>query len=66
MFLLINYLKPEQHKKIDEKLKIVEEKTEPYLEKNTIKEILTNKEIPNEIKIRTKNIYGIYIIRRWT
>ena len=26
----------------------------------TIKEILNNKDIPNEIKVRTKNIYGIY------
>ena len=27
---------------------------------NTIKKLLLNKEIPNSIKIRTKNIYGIY------
>ena len=28
--------------------------------KESIKELLENKEVPNEIKVRTKNIYGIY------
>ena len=28
--------------------------------KESIKELLENKEVPNEIKVRTKNIYSIY------
>ena len=58
----LSYLKPEKYKKIQENLKIVEEDSKPCLTEmlNTIKGILSDNNIPNEIKIRTKNIYGIY------
>ena len=58
----LSYLKPEKYKKIQDNLKIIEEDSEPCLLEmlGTIKDILNDKNIPNEIKIRTKNIYGIY------
>ena len=58
----LSYLKPEKYKKIQENLKIIEEDSKPCLTEmlNTIKDILSDNNIPNEIKIRTKNIYGIY------
>ena len=58
----LSYLKPEKYKKIQENLKIVEDDSRPCLTEmlNTIKDILSDNNIPNEIKIRTKNIYGIY------
>ena len=60
--LALRYLKPDMYKSIEEKkLKIEEESKECLLEMlSTIERLLTDKEIPNEIKIRTKNIYGIY------
>lgn len=60
--LSLKYLKPEIYKKIENiKLKIEKDNT-PVLEEMLmkIKAILDEKNIPNEIKIRTKNIYGIY------
>ncbi|MBQ9024610.1 MAG: bifunctional (p)ppGpp synthetase/guanosine-3',5'-bis(diphosphate) 3'-pyrophosphohydrolase [Bacilli bacterium] len=58
----LSYLKPDKYKKIKENLKIVEEDSKPCLTEmlNAIKNILSDNNIPNEIKIRTKNIYGIY------
>lgn len=56
------YLRPDQYFRImDERNRIEEENKECLLEMlKTIEAILTDKNIPNEIKIRTKNIYGIY------
>ena len=58
----LRYLKPEIYRELEyKKIKIEEESTtilEEMLEK--IEKVLNNKEIPNEIKLRTKNIYGIY------
>ncbi len=56
------YLKPDEYFRIlDERNRIEEENKECLLEMlKTIEAILTDKNIPNEIKIRTKNIYGIY------
>ena len=58
----LSYLKPEKYKKIQENLKIIEDDSRPCLMEmlDTIKGILSDNNIPNEIKIRTKNIYGIY------
>ena len=60
--LALKYLKPDEYKKIEErKIKIEETSNQCLIEMyQKIKDILCNKEIPNEIKIRTKNIYGIY------
>lgn len=60
--LSLKYLYPEKYKRIEDiKIRIEDESKnclqEMYL---TINNILTDKKIPNEIKIRTKNIYGIY------
>ena len=56
------YLKPETYYDIqDKRNKIEEENKECLLEMlKTIEEILEDREIPHEIKIRTKNIYGIF------
>ena len=58
----LQYLKPEMYKKIEEKKTIIEEDSSKCLKDMlvTISTMLDNKEIPNEIKVRTKNIYGIY------
>ena len=56
------YLKPDKYKEIEEKKLSVEENyikcANEMLYK--ISRILNDREIPNEIKIRIKNIYGIY------
>jgi GTP pyrophosphokinase len=60
--LSLQYLYPDKYKRIEEiKLKI-EDNSKNCLQEmlSTINIILSNKNIPNEIKIRTKNIYGIY------
>ena len=58
----LQYLKPEMYKKIEEKKTIIEEDSSKCLKDMlvTISTMLDNREIPNEIKVRTKNIYGIY------
>ncbi|MBR3898549.1 MAG: bifunctional (p)ppGpp synthetase/guanosine-3',5'-bis(diphosphate) 3'-pyrophosphohydrolase [Bacilli bacterium] len=60
--LSLRYLKPDMYKKIAEKKEKIEEDSNPILEEMLIKikSILDNENIPNEIKVRTKNIYGIY------
>ena len=60
--LSLKYLKPDMYKKIKEKKLNLEESSEDCLKEMLYKiETLLNKQnIPNEIKIRTKNIYGIY------
>ncbi len=60
--LSLKYLKPEKYKAIEEVKMIIEEESSKCLNEMLLKiqYLLTNKNIPNEIKIRTKNIYGIY------
>ena len=60
--LSLQYLKPDVYKKLSEKKEKIEEKNNPYLQemKEKIEYLLKNNNIPNEIKVRTKNIYGIY------
>ena len=60
--LSLQYLYPDKYKQIEEiKLKIEADSEECLKEMlQTISDILNNKNIPNEIKSRTKNIYGIY------
>lgn len=58
----LQYLYPEKYKKIEDIKSKIELDSSSCLQEmlQTIKEILNNKDIPNEIKVRTKNIYGIY------
>ena len=60
--LSLRYLYPEKYKRIENvKLEIEMDSSKCLKDMlKTIKEILKDKNIPNEIKIRTKNIYGIY------
>ena len=60
--LSLKYLKPKMYGTIKEKKEKVELESESILKEMLykIQTILNNKNIPNEIKIRTKNIYGIY------
>ena len=60
--LSLQYLKPDMYKKINDKKVIIEEDSKGCLREmlHTIQSLLSNEQIPNEIKIRTKNIYGIY------
>ncbi len=58
----LRYLKPDTYKKLEEKKYKIEEESKDCLKEMylTIESMLNDKNIPNEIKIRTKNIYGIY------
>ena len=60
--LSLQYLKPDMYKRIEEKKLKIEEDSQCCLKEMlvTIERLLTDKNIPNEIKVRTKNIYGIY------
>ncbi len=60
--LSLRYLKPDMYKQIEErKQKIEIDSSECLAEMLTkIKRMLDDRNIPNEIKVRTKNIYGIY------
>ena len=60
--LSLRYLKPDMYKKIEEKKLKLESTNNQVLHEMLykIKELLNNKNVPNEIKVRTKNIYGIY------
>ena len=60
--LSLRYLKPDMYKRIEERKLRLEESSNDCLKEMLYKiEILLNdKNIPNEIKIRTKNIFGIY------
>ena len=60
--LSLRYLKPDMYKWIEEKKLTIEESCNEILEEMLykIKKILNDRNIPNEIKVRTKNIYGIY------
>ncbi len=60
--LSLQYLKPDMYKRIEEKKLKIEEDSDKCLKEmlGTIEHLLNNQNIPNEIKVRTKNIYGIY------
>ncbi len=60
--LSLRYLKPSMYQRIKErKLKLEEESADCLQEMLfKIKTILNDSLVPNEIKVRTKNIYGIY------
>ncbi len=60
--LSLRYLRPEIYFKLQEKKLFFENNSNNFLYEMLlkIKNILADKQIPNEIKIRTKNIYGIY------
>ena len=60
--LSFRYLKPDTYRTLEEKKLKLEFFYEPYLKEMLFKiqMMLNDKNIPNEIKIRTKNIYGIY------
>lgn len=60
--LSFRYLKPDMYMNLLEKNRKLEEDNKIYLEEMLykIKNILEDNNIPNEIKVRTKNIYGIY------
>ena len=60
--LSLRYLKPDMYKKIEERKLKIEEDSNSCLQEMLLKiqSMLNDKNIPNEIKVRTKNIYGIY------
>ncbi len=60
--LSLSYLKPDAYKRLEHYKEYTKAQNEKYIEKTllSIKNILDDKNIPNEIKIRTKNIYSIY------
>ncbi len=60
--LSFKYLKPDIYKRMKEKRIKAEEENREMLQEMLFKihTLLNDKSIPNEIKIRTKNIYGIY------
>ena len=60
--LAFMYLKPNEFKSIKEKKTIIEEDSNKCLTDMllTIQKLLNDRDIPNEIKIKTKNIYGVY------
>ena len=60
--ICLSYLKPDEYKKIDELRTNIEIESKDCLNEmvSKIKVLLDDKNIPNEIKIRIKNVYGIY------
>ena len=60
--LSLRYLKLDMYKKIEEKKIKLEEESNKCLQEMLFKihTLLNDNKIPNEIKLRTKNIYGIY------
>ena len=56
------YLYPKEYKDLEERLNNKKEENNSCLNEMllNIEEILNNESIPHEIKVRTKNIYGIY------
>ena len=60
--LSLKYLKPDIYIKIGEKKLEIEVESHDCLKEMllTIKSLLNDEKIPNHIKVRTKNIYGIY------
>ncbi len=60
--LSLRYLKPDMYKSLEERKQKIELDSSECLNEmlTKIKRLLDDRNIPNEIKIRTKNIYGIY------
>ena len=60
--LSLRYLKPDMYKRIEERKLKLEETSDAALKEMLykIQTLLNDNNIPNEIKVRTKNIYGIY------
>ncbi len=60
--LSLRYLKPDAYKDLEERKIRIENDSKDCLNEmlKTIKKVLEDNNIPNEIKVRTKNIYGIY------
>ncbi len=60
--LSLKYLYPDKYKKIENIKNRIEEDSKFCLQEmfSNINNILSDKNMPHEIKIRTKNIYGIY------
>ena len=60
--LSLKYLKPDVYKRIGDKKIKLEETSGDVLKEMLykIETLLNDRNIPNEIKVRTKNIYGIY------
>ena len=60
--LSLRYLKSDMYKKIEERKLKIEQDSKSCLQEMLLKiqAMLNDKNIPNEIKVRTKNIYGIY------
>ena len=60
--LSLRYLKPDMYQRIEEQKIKVEDNSNACLQEMLfkIKNMLMDGNIPNEIKVRTKNIYGIY------
>lgn len=60
--LALQYLKPDVYKRLKEKKLKIEDSNKQCLQEmlSKIQILLNDKKIPNEIKVRTKNIYGIY------
>ncbi len=60
--LSFQYLYPDKYKRIENEKINIEQASNHCMQEmlHTIKEILNDHTIPNEIKVRTKNIYGIY------
>ncbi len=60
--LSLQYLYPDRYKRIEEIKSRIEKESQNCLNEmlQTINLILNDKDIPHEIKVRTKNIYGIY------
>ena len=60
--LSLKYIKPDSYRRIEYEKNRIEEQSSACLYEmfQSIRKVLDNKEIPNEIKIRIMNIYGIY------
>ncbi len=60
--LSFKYIDPDGYKKIQAIMNRIEEDSKSCIEEmlGKINEILSAREIPNEVKVRVKNIYGIY------
>ena len=60
--LSLRYLKPDIYKSLEEKKFAIEKNSDACLKEMLykIQTLLNDRNIPNEIKVRTKNIYGIY------
>ena len=60
--ICLSYLKPEEYKKIEDLRANIQIESNDCLNEmvSKIKGLLDDRNIPNEIKIRIKNVYGIY------